>query len=85
MTAYQGLLIYDNGGNVLSVIGGYSTVPAGIQGIIADIPTNMKSVRIDLTTHQPIFELTPDTEGEVTNLQDAIIELEARVNALEGN
>jgi len=84
MNTYKGLIIYANDGKVITILPGYEAVPAGVQGIIADIPQNMKSVTIDVVHRTVTFEVYPITEDEVTNLQDALIELEERVSALEG-
>lgn len=78
------LIIYDNTGRVWGIYDGVTTVPEGVLGIIADAPKSYTSVYVNPTTKEPVFELPVDTESEVTNLQDAIIELEERISALEG-
>lgn len=78
------LLIYDDTGKVWGIYSGETAVPQGVQGIIADAPQNFRSVYVDTTTHEPVWEIAPDTENEVFDLQLALIELEARVSELEG-
>jgi len=80
----QSLFIYDNNGTVVAVNYGVTTIPSGVQSVVADMPDRMKSAWVNPTTKEVTFEIGPDTESEVSNLQDAIIELEARVSALEG-
>lgn len=80
----QSLLIYDNTGAVVTVLGGITTVPAGVQSVVADVPYNAKSIHVNPQTKAVTYELHPDTESEVTNVQNALIDLEARVAELEG-
>lgn len=80
----QTLFIYDNNGTVVTMLGGVATVPSGVQSIVADAPARMKSAYVDVAKKQVIFEVYPDTEDEVNNLQNAVIELDERVSALEG-
>jgi len=77
------LIIYDNTGRVWGLYCGETTVPEGVQGIIADIPMNLKSIYVNPDTKEAVFDIAPDTEEEVTDLQNAIIELEERVAQLE--
>lgn len=83
----KALVIYDNTGVVWGVFEGVNAVPAGVQGIIITLPTgNIKNISLDMSTNPPtaIIEMYPDTESEVTNLQNALAEHELRLLALEG-
>jgi len=81
----RGTLIYDNTGRVWDIFAGLETVPAGLQGVVADIPDNYSSVYVEVATGTPVWTVRPDAEAEITNLQEALIDLEARVEELEGN
>lgn len=80
----KGLIIYDNNGTVVTILRGIETVPSGVQGIVTDIPYNIASAQVNPQTKEVTFVLAPNTEEEVSNLQEAIIELEVRVAELEG-
>jgi len=84
------LILYDNTGKIWGVHPGQSTVPSGTLGLITEIENRpFKEITLDMSTNPPTPHITydistEDTENEVVNLQDVVIELESRVSALEG-
>lgn len=82
----KSLIIYDNYGQIVNILYGAETVPTGIQGIVTVIPQGKMAVRVDVTTnpHTVVFEDVPNPERDLTDVQLALVELEARVAELEG-
>jgi len=84
------LILYDNNGKIWGVYTGETTIPSGMQGFIAEVENKpIERITLNMATIPPtptiVYGRTiSDTDGEVNNLQDALIELEERVSALEG-
>lgn len=83
----KGLIIYDNTGRVWGIFSGEDQVPEGVQGFITDLPASgVKEIQLDMSTTPPTPHIIPypDTNVEISDLQLAMIEMDARVSALEG-
>jgi len=76
------LILYDMNGRVWGIYTGETTVPSGVLGFIAEVENKpIKQIVLDMSTTPPTPSIEygrtiDDTDSEVSNLQDVVIELE---------
>jgi len=84
------LILYDNNGRIWGIFNNETEVPSGQLGFIAEVePRPIKQITLNMSTTPPTPTIVygrsqNDYDAEIGDLQDVVIELEARVAELEG-